>query len=901
MKKLLSAVIFGFLGIGCVQFPPPVLAESQVIPQFRGLHNAENSMLINDDEAQDLRNVDMTDSGLGVKKRDGYDQYKTIGTSTWAVRGGYYFRDTSANDNIIHSNNQSIFKSVTGGNYTAFVTTDTAGSYYDFTDSRGLLWRATDNRDEILSYNGSAVTYYPSHPKGDQIEVLPDRLAISGTTANINRIHFSKKADFTTFTTGSDEADPYTEDVGLPGQKINAIKVGCGDSLLGWTRDTMFQYTGDSQRNGHIDQISNTIGTVQPNSIIQDYGITYWQSPDKHFYAYDCNVITKLSQKLDVSNFSGGESKLWEQTSQTDWQAGTLTNDLNATLSVGDISMSTWTDTDTTAANFALGTLTQVTTSTVSGAVYLSTTNTNVLNNDFETAFCTNWTCSGTTDTSLRSPYSGSLHMRAGDAVVTCGNTPNVTGQYPKAEIKRTSDNVLVASTTISHTGAYSQFSISGITAGINVYLLFTHPGGGTTQSDNFLSSGSPITFYSKWVEELSGGDCIYERYVDLVEGGRSTIYDGNIVSRNFDTTISSPAWLSSTAAWTTNSHTITAQTQTSSDGSSWDSLVSWTTGSAPTSAYKRYVRYKISIATATAGTALPYIDDATLAARSSTGTFVSQAKNIGSNATSFRNFTATDNNSGGTISHFIRTATTEAGLSSASYVALTKDAQITASINPWVQVKTTFTITAATQTPTLSNFIVNWDEGTIVRVFGSVDKNHRLMWTLAENGSSTPNATYIYDPRFASWLKYSVPFQSPARVGDSIYFGGVSTGVVYNWPSGDNDAGSGITAYWKSKDFTGGDPFVEKNFLRYSFLGQTNAGSNLDITYTINTTSTVTRNYSLTDPGSVTIRRINNSFPSGKFGTFINFKFGNDDANAPFELYGFKYDYTFQPWRVLQ
>ena len=157
-----------------------------------------------------------------------------------------------------------------------------------------------------------------------------------------------------------------------------------------------------------------------------------------------------------------------------------------------------------------------------------------------------------------------------------------------------------------------------------------------------------------------------------------------------------------------------------------------------------------------------------------------------------------------------------------------------------------------------------------------------------------------MYDPRFDSWLKYSFPMEAAAKIGDSLYFGGVSTGVVYRWASGNTDNGSAITAYWKSKDYIGNDPYVEKDFLAYSFLAKTQSGSNLDLTYTINTSSVVKSNFSLTDIDGNSFHRINANVKHGRFGTFINFMFGNDDGDSPFEVYGFKYDYRPRPWRVL-
>jgi hypothetical protein len=896
-------------------FLPAILkAESQAIPGFRGLHNSEAALLINDDEAQDLQDVDLTSSGKGVKKRDGYAQFNTVGVSTIGVRGGYYYRNTGGSPLLIHANNQSIFKSADGAAYSAFVTTDTAGSYYDFTDSQGYLWRANSSRDQILKYDGTTVTYYPLIPQGDQVEAMPGRLVVSGTSANPNRINFSSSADFPTFTTGLLETDPFYEDIGLPGQNVNAIKYAFGRLLI-WTRDTFSHWYGSNQYDGVIEDVSTTLGTYQPNSIVSDLGKVYWQAQDKHFYSYDGNMVENISEVLDVSSFAGGESKTWSQTTQDDFDSGTDSQTTSA-ITAGDVMLSTWTDTDTTTADFSAGTTNN--TSVINNRVYLSTNNTNIDNHSIETGSGTDaasWTvdtaggapvqrvgtavgASGCTgfDTS---PYDGSW-MFGMNSVCTSGTVVIVYVQDVNGN-DLTSANVGYSERSCSQGWGSKTLDLSSH-AGKWVRIKiknFTSDPDHIEYSDYFLCSGGTITFRN--ATNFTSAGC--RIYLDAFENGRSSILSGTFTSAAFDTTFESSAtWLASGANWTTNSHAISLQTQSSSDGSSWTSAVAWSTGSVPSSAYDRYLRYVATISTGgtTNGTALPYIDDVTFNARASTGTFISQTKNIGSAATSFGNFSADETLDGGTLSYSIRTAMTESALSTTSWTTLTDNAQVSATIRPWIQVKADFATTGV-QNPSLQNFTVNWNEGSIVRTFGTVDKDHRILWSVGDGATTVANKTYIYDPRFKSWLKYSFAMDAPARVGSSIYFGNPSSGTVYNWPSGTSDAGSAITSYWKSKDFVGVDPFSEKNYQTFSFLGKTQTGSNLDFTYTVDVSSSVATNYTLTDPFSVGTRRINDRFPSGEFGSFINFKFGNNDADAPFELYGFKYDYTLRPWRVME
>lgn len=861
--------------------------------QWRGIaaHNA--AVFINDNEAQDAQNVDIGEFGYSIKKRDGYALHKAIGISTHPINSNYFARMADGNDGLFATNEKDIYVSESGGTYTAIVTTDTADSYYDFDDNNGIIFRANSNRDEILSYNGTAVTYYPSHPKGDQFESLSARAAISGTTANPNRIHFSADSDFANFTTGTDEADPFTEDVGLPGDRVNAIKWAFGN-LYFWTKNTFAFWFGTNQYDGVIQDISKTVGSNQPFSIVFDMGVIYFQAADNHFYAYDGGFLTKISENIEniVSNLaSTGESKSWTQTSESEFSSGT--NDkTSTTLTSGSVVLSTWTATDNDDSSFAATSSTNV--SIGSDVVQLSVDNSNPLNNGFETGTTTdadNWTegacCNWTRDNSYA--QAGSWSMKA-DAV-----------QSYYLRIYDYNDSLVETSSIFTYssldTWEQRSYSMSSF-KGQNIRIAFFDPSlsASVKTTDLFYCSGNTLSWYHRAV---GSGEDIDGIYLDTIAGGRSSITSGDYTSNTFDTAFSSPAWLSSNASWTTNGNTISIQTQVSDDDITYDSLAAWTTGSAPTSGQKRYLRYRILMSTALASTQLPSVSAVTFAARSGTGTYITQSHNIGSNITAYKNFIAVDDSDGGTITYSIRTATTEGGLSSASWTTVTNNTEISATERAWEQVRMQFVVTSATQNPTVNSIMTQWDEGNIVRSFGISDEDHRILWSVADGSATAADITLIYDPRFNTWLKYDFPFIGPTTVNNKIYFGDASAGNVYLWPSGSTDNGTAITSYWKSKDFTSGSPFSEKIYRSLSLMAKTETGSNMDITYIVDGITSTSYNVSLTESSNRTYINNNRLLPSGTFGTVWNIQFGNDDADAPFEMLSLGYDYETKPWRV--
>lgn len=315
-KSLLSAFLIIF----------PILSHAEQIVvggPWGGIHNtdsASDSVLIDDNEAADMLNIDIDDDGRSIRKRNGYNLITQIGTSSHSVKGGYVFYDATATQTLIFSNDKSLYKQTDfgGSSFSAFVTTDTAGSYYDFVDFNGSLWRANSSRDEILSYDGTNVTYYPSLPKGNQIELLPDRLVIANTAANKSRINFSAAGDFTNFTVGNEEEDPFNENIGTAGNEVTAIKSYCGGLLI-WTPSSFSIWTGDSQHNSRIDKISEALGTTQPYTVVEANGAVYWQAADWAVYSYDCNTVRKVSRKIDQNTYLDIPESPLQNTASTDW------------------------------------------------------------------------------------------------------------------------------------------------------------------------------------------------------------------------------------------------------------------------------------------------------------------------------------------------------------------------------------------------------------------------------------------------------------------------------------------------------------------------------------------------------------------------------------------------------
>lgn len=827
------------------------------------------------------------------------------------MHGGHHFFDSSGNDVQVWGSSTSLFGIVADGTATQLLSSATLNATWDCADSQGSAYCVNSSRNALIQTNGATMTWFAS-PLGTMVAITPERLLIAGVAAAPNSIYYSAANSFTNFTVGNNVADSSIEQIASPGSRLTHIEYACGRWL--WWKDQSFGYVlGTDQTNLSIRTVSSVIGTKDNSSAIDPDGNVYFRAQDGHIYKYDCTNLTKLTQNISPSIQTSGSrtSNLYIQTSQSDWQSGTIvpTGWLSTTISAGDVMPSSATIADTLATDFTQGTLTNVSTS--GDAIRISTTNQNFSGFDsrgysYEAGSAAFWTA----DTGAQQGYTSgpassyinctSINAKDGSSYLAyySSNTAyNVT-----IAIIDASDSSTIASQTFAYAANQCTWTQRTLTLGSSFarraakIKVTTSDGSKTAITSTFWLSGQNMTFYTS-SDEWLGGATPQGFNIDFFENG-GMVSTGTYISRTLDTNVTGN-YVSISSNVTINEFSPYLELQDSADGSAFQKLIT----TMDTSIIgRRYIRY-ISSFTMT-GTLDGYstINDVTVVARSS-GTYYSPVVNRPS-LTSWDTFNATYVNNNGTHSFYMRASTSPFTVLNATptWVAQTPGSVISASTGTYFQFRDDFGVIGSTHNPTLSDVTVNWFEGTATDKAYATYYDNAIWWGLAYgSGQTTNNYVFRYDLIINGWTLYNIGVGGFLLQNNALYFGSPTTNSIYRFGNSTSDNGSSINAYWKSKDFPGSDPWLENSYTQMDVFAQRDPNQTLTVDYGLNASTTTTSfNVSLSSTTNDTIR-FKKLLPAGKIGGLFNAKFSDTSATSSWELLGFRVKYETLPYRPTQ
>jgi hypothetical protein len=880
-------------------------AEQVQVSSFKLLNNNESSLIIQPEQAQDLLNVDVTPGGKSVKKRSGYGLYKALSTAQ-AVHGGAHFFDSTGNDVQVWGSSTSLYGIVADGTPTQLISSATLNSTWDCADTQGNAYCVNSNRNAYIRTDGATKTWFSS-PLGTMAEATPDRVAVAGVSGTPNTIYFSESGTFTNFVVGLNTTSPFSEVIASQGSKITHIRWACGKLL--WWKDQSFGYiNGSDQFNLESNIVSDNVGTFDNTSALDPGGSVWFRGQDGHIWKYDCSALTK--ETVEITPLAQASSKrvsnFWNQTSQSDFASGAVSMNgpsvsLSTAITAGVIVPSSFTAIDTDSTTFALGTTVNVTIG--NSSVGISTNNSGTIyNNDFENAatlptdgfggiFLGTVSSCGTCACTV-SPFSGSQYARRATLAGTRLTAAKVYLVDATTDAPLTSQTFACNSSCSGWTqGTFTDASY----AGKRVKFAFGAADVVTTTSttkSSYIFSGR-MTFYYR----CDNTDAINNNLsYDLVEGASSTITAGSFTSRTIDTRFTSST-LMAQASWTVNTSTpiFVVQHSTAVTGP-WATLLTSTNTNAVAN---RYIRYVSSFTVGGTDNALSTFNDASFIA-SSSGTFYSAVKNA-PNIASWSTFSGTVQNNGGTHAFFMRSSTNSFAVlsSTPSWTAQSNGSLVVVSTGTYFQVRDDFGIATATDTPTLSDFTVNWYEGSASDQAYSIYFDNSILFSVAYGaGQATNNYIFKNDLINDGWTIYNFGTGGFSIQNNALYFGDTASGNVFKYGTQSSDNGSAINSYWKSKDFTGQDPWLENQYKQLDSYFTKSDNATASVSYSLNTTSNTTSfNVSLSSTTQSII--VNKKLlPSGKYGNTFNYKVSDNSTNAQWEFLGFRMTYEPQPYR---
>lgn len=840
------------------------------------------------------------DDDWALKRRKGQSLYNVTAINSGAgigtVKGLWPFFGTDGTNYLVAFSSGQMWQSNGNGAWTAIPGTNnlTASAEMQCSQAFGSLW-CTDGSDPVFFWNGSSTGTVASAPQGTLISAFQNRLWIAGVSGNLTQLYgsgFLNGQDWALNLYPSLSTSSVIIDIGgaNDGQKITCLMGEFqGKFLIGRTYET-YALAGSSNRDWTIYRFSDQIGCIEPKSIQEVNNALYWLSKRgiEQLTGTQINPVSYyIRPDVDVIISAAGNGVSKKLFTQSDWQSGQLKASgpgapISATISPGNIQVSTWTISESTT-QFTLGTLNQLSTNVVSGAMSFAQSTFSFTNGSLTAGNLSNWNnISGTFNSGTNL---GAFCNNQDCAISSCGDRSNgidtasgymnPSAGYGTASIKidvwsglvrgprvklkectfSLDNNETPCTLTTNCDVGYSTgpFMTAGIAhpwmywyeLGINISTFSNTPldigidngASGQIAYDQIVSSVS-ISDTSQYAVFATLAQCGGTPGTTSIRGTRSCgvtnyVYSSTFTSQAYDTAFSTPTWglvSVSTVNDGNSSFSFGTQVSTSSTGV-FDSTVAANAANQYQigSAKKEFIRYSLNIthvggpnnycSTCNASVSLVTLNANT------TAYYVTPCVEVDT-PTSWGNLAVDGTQNGGSFTFWTSTGNTcnAAITSTVTWNAQTANAPISVSTaTKFIAERILFNVDVGTETPIIQDMTFNWNTGTTRPPVSSaqyLDRYYMFYTTSTVSGNHNDHAL-VYDFN-GRWTRLDdTNAYSAALYLNHLYLGDSnSTGNVYEMDQGYNDNGGQYTTSFQTADLDFGNPAQLKIMERmYLFL----------------------------------------------------------------------------------
>ena len=903
-----------------------------VVNEWKTLNTVASPSRLPSGHSPDNQNVWMDEKPGSVVTANGYVKLGTIPSNNPVTGLIHYFKASSGVSQIVCTDGQNVYWTTDYTNYTTIKTGLSAFFQLRGKVIRDKLW-LTNGSDPVMTWDGSTLTELdgsggtPNVPKGKFIEYFDERVGLFGIDGDLSSFRFSALTD-----TDGNEINP---DNSVAWPSDNELQISEGDADIG---TGLFVYRGylycskqytiwrivgyDEYTYSRVKTRAST-GTRFQESIQEKDNLVHFIGVDG-LYVFDGEDAKRVSDIIDPASADEGvfafrnlqqpllNNQFWNVTDTADFVAGTVPNNLST-----DNDKLLLVPADDTQDDFNNGTHSDTSADDNAGYLQLALETSGGVTNV------------GLGKTASISPGGGTGGIVYGtasqltdDVLTTCGlytgNADNLDNSF---EIDL-GESIVVGRVILRNFLGFREDSnvfINSVKIQINTSAsggtwvdaaTVTVPSSVSGQTHQFTGSAlgflidfgdEDVSFTSilaRRVRVLINANACYLSMDEMEVYKAGYVSTGTFHSESIDFTTVPATFGALAASIEDNGESYQFFTQSSADGSTWDSAVNVSNGGAIGSTLRRFLRWGVTLNSST-GENTPVIDKVYVGS-----TFLSDIHDTGGDIYQWSPFQSSFNKSGQTITWYFRAAATSGGVGSESWTAIIPGAIPAIDVaDTFVQIKIEMSTVDATQAPVVNSFTVNWvlNSGAGINTLQNVASIIILnrYWLAAATLGATENDLVVVLGKSTAgspWHKKDFAFLSFCRIQDYYIAGSSTDGSIYRLEETYSKNGSAMDAYYETADFTK-DGFQIKG--REILITADRSGPyNLAFGYSTNGGLTYTEtNLDLTraDGDSLSFtKKLNISFMADK----VRFRVRINAADQPFSVDNIRLFYRLTPQR---